>query len=133
MDIRVENTKNIGLFFNLFNEILQNISGNVEYKFNPHYLLCNEGGTNHKAIKTVYGEDFCKTRVAGCQWHFRSDATKKSRILPEDMREIFNKTCEKLCKSTTTLSHYSLLKGQLEELAKKHLTLHPWIQWWHTC
>ena len=47
------------------------------------------------------------------------------------MREIFDKTCEKLCKSTTTTSQYNLLKGQLEELATKHPTLHPWIQWWH--
>ena len=27
--------------------------------------------------------------------------TKKSKKLPEDMHEIFNKICEKLCKSTT--------------------------------
>ena len=46
------------------------------------------------------------------------------------MQDIFNKTCEKLCKSTTT-SQYNLLKGQLEELAKKHPTLNLWIQWWH--
>ena len=71
-----------------------------------------------------------KKRAVGCQWHFRSNSTKKSRILPEDVMDIFNQTCEKLCKSTTT-SQYNLLKGQLEELAKKHPTLDPWIQWWY--
>ena len=72
------NTEDIVLFFNLFNEILQKVSGNPEYKFNLHYFLCDEEGANHKAIKTVYGEDFCKASVVGCQWHFRSDATKQS-------------------------------------------------------
>ena len=77
-----------------------------------------------------YGEDFCKERVVGCQGHFRSDANKKSKTLPEDMPEIFNKICEKLCKSTTTASQYNLLKAQLEEMAKKQPTLQSWIKWW---
>ena len=40
--------------------------------------------------------------------------TKKSKKLPDDMHEIFNKICEKLCNSTTTTSQYNLLKAQLE-------------------
>ena len=71
MDIRTENTKNIALFFNLFNEILRKVSANPEYKFNPCYFLYDDGGANHKAIKADYGEDFCKTRVVTCKWHFR--------------------------------------------------------------
>ena len=133
MDIRTENSKDIALFFTLFNEILQKVTGKPEYKFNPRYFMGGEGGANYKAIKIVYGEEFAKTRVVGCQWHFRSDATKKSRNLPEDMQDIFNKTCEKLCKSTITTSQYNVLKGQLEELAKKHPALEPWIKWWDAC
>ena len=119
MDIRSENTKDIALFFTMFNEILQNVTGKPDYKFNPRYFMCNEGGTNHKAIKYAYGEEFAKARVVGCQWHFRSNATKKARSMPEDMQDIFNKTCKKRCKLTTTTSQYNLLKRQLEELAKE--------------
>ena len=50
MDIRTENTKDIALFFTLFNGILQKESGYPEYKFNPCYFLCDEGGANHKSI-----------------------------------------------------------------------------------
>ena len=133
MDIRTENTKDIALCFTMFNEILQKVTGKPNYKFNPRYTMYNGGGANHKAIKYVYGEEFAKARVVVCQWHFRRNATKKARSMPEDMQDIFNKTCEKLCKSTTTTSQYNLLKEQLEELAKKHTTLNPWIQWWHVC
>ena len=117
MDLRTEHSKDIALFFTLLNEMLQKVRGKPDHKFNPCYFLCDEGGANHKAIKIVYGEDFCKEGVVGCQWHFRSDVNKKSKKLPEDMGEIFNKICKELCKSTTTTSQYNLLKAQLEEMA----------------
>ena len=90
MDLRTENSKDIALFFTLFNEMLQKVTGKPDYKFNPCYFLCGEGGAKHKAIKIVYREDFCKERLVGCQWHFRSNADKKSKKLPDDMHEINN-------------------------------------------
>ena len=131
MDIRTENIKDIALFFTMLNEILQKVTGKPNYKFNSRYFVCDEGSANHKAIKYVYGEEFAKARVVGCKWHFRKNATMKARPMPEDIQDIFNKTCKKLCKSTTITNQYNLLKGELEELAKKHPTLNPWIQWWH--
>ena len=77
MDLRTENSKDIALFFTLFHEMLQKVTGKPDYKFNQYYFLCDEGRANHNAIKIVYGEDFCKERVVGCQWHFRSDVKKK--------------------------------------------------------
>ena len=47
MDIRTENSTDIALFFTLFNEILQKVTGRPEYKFNLRYFLCDEGSTNH--------------------------------------------------------------------------------------
>ena len=128
MDIRTENSKDIATFFHLFNEILQKAIGKPDYKFNPHYFVCDKGGANHNAIKMVYGDNF--TRIVGCQWHFRSDATKKAMRLPADMKDVFTQICEKLCKSTTTASQYNLLKGQLDQLAKNQPILEPWIKWW---
>ena len=43
MNIRTENSKDIALFFTLFNEILQKVTGKPEYKFNPWYFLCDKG------------------------------------------------------------------------------------------
>ena len=78
MDLRTENSKDIALFFTLFNEMLQKVTGKPDYKFNPCYFLWDEGGANHNALKIVYGEDFCKERVVGCQWHFRSDTNEQT-------------------------------------------------------
>ena len=77
----------------------------------------------------VYGEDFCKERVVGCQWHFLSDVKKKANLLPEASKEHFTAICRKLCNSTTGVSQYNLLKGRLEGIAKKCDTLVPWIKW----
>ena len=65
MDLRTENNKDIALFFSLFNEMLQKVTGKPDYIFNPCYFLCAEGGANHNAIKIFYGEGFCKERVVG--------------------------------------------------------------------
>ena len=67
MDIRSENSKDIRMFFHLFNEILEKESGKPGYKFNPHTFMCDEGSANYKAIEMEYGTDFTKERVIGCQ------------------------------------------------------------------
>ena len=33
-------------------------------------ICCDEAGANWQAIREVYGEEFYKNKVAGCQWHF---------------------------------------------------------------
>ena len=65
--IRSENFKDIGMFFHLFNEILEKESGKPGYKFNPCTFMCDEGSANYKAIEMEYGTDFTKERVVGCQ------------------------------------------------------------------
>ena len=120
MDMCTENNRETALFFTFFNKILEKVSGKKGYKFNPIYFLCGEGGANFKAIKVVYGVDFYKKRVVGCLWHFLIDVKKKANLLPEDSKEHFTAISRKLCNSTTSVSQYNLLKGRLEEIAKKH-------------
>ena len=61
MEIRSENHIHIAAFFRLFNKMV----GEENYKFKPHYFVCDEGGANYKAIREVYGDEFCKARVKG--------------------------------------------------------------------
>ena len=42
----------------------------------------------------------------------------------------FKQICRKLCEVTTVLM-YHVLKGHLDEMAKKYEFLEPWIDWWH--
>ena len=66
MDMRTENSNDIAIYFNLFNEVLSNIKGQKNYKFNPRAFVCDEGSANYKAIRIVYGNYFYKNRVLGC-------------------------------------------------------------------
>ena len=130
MEMHTENAEDITLFFRLFNEILQKVTGNDKYKFKPRCFLCDEAGANYKVIKLVYGEEFCKQRVCGCQFHFKQQVQKKKHEVPEDMREEFINTCNQL-RIVTTVSKYNILKGKLEEMAATVPQLHTWIKWWH--
>ena len=130
MEMHTENAEDITLFFRLFNKILQKVIGNDKYKFNPKCFLCEEAGANYKAIKLVYGEEFYKQRVCGCQIHFKQQVQKKKHEVPENMREEFIDTCNQLCKVTTVLK-YDILKGKLEEMAARVPQPYTWIEWWH--
>ena len=44
MEMRTENSNDIAIFSTLFNEILEKVSGNENYKFNPRCFLCDKGG-----------------------------------------------------------------------------------------
>ena len=132
MDIRSENAKDITTFFTLFNEILQIESSNPEYKFNPRVFMCDEGSANYRAIQLVYGDDFMKEHVVGCQWHFKNDTIRKARQVGPDMRDLFTKLCKNLC-TVTTVARYKIIKSQLDEIAKVYPEITSWIDWWNEC
>ena len=56
MEMPSENSNDITIFFRLFNEVLEKVSGIPNYKFNPQCFLCDEGGANYKSVQMVYGE-----------------------------------------------------------------------------
>ena len=129
MEMRTENSNDIAIFFQLFYEILEKVSGIPNYKFNPRCFLCDEGGANYKAVKIVYGEDFCRDRVRGCQFHFKQQVQKRKHEVPEDHGDEFIKICNELC-VITTVARYKILKSRLEEMACTTPSLRTWIDWW---
>ena len=60
MEMISESSEDIAIFFRLFNEMLEKVSGIPNYKFNPRCFLCDEAGANYKAIRLVYGDEFCQ-------------------------------------------------------------------------
>ena len=85
MEIRSENSKDIAQFFKLFNKLVAKVSKTEGKMFNPRTFMCDKGGANHKAIRIVYGDEFAKTRVVGCQWHFQNDASRIAKCIGPDM------------------------------------------------
>ena len=124
-----ENSEDIAIFFRLFNEMLEKVSGIKNYKFTPRCFLCDEAGANCRAVRIVHGDEFCQDRVCGCQFHFKQQIQNKKNKVPLDMRETFIETCKQLC-TVTTVAKYKILKGRLEEMAESVPTLYSWIEWW---
>ena len=123
-----ENSKDIVIFFTLFNEVLEKVSGKKGYKSNPRAYVCDEGGANHKAICMVIGDNYCKDYVFGCQFHFMNVLHKKKLDVVEDLRETFIELCERLVKKVTNVTKYNILKGRIDEIAKSILlSLDPLI------
>ena len=50
MEVQNENTHTLELFFKLLNEILQKVTGNPHYKFNPYRFYVDEAGANINTI-----------------------------------------------------------------------------------
>ena len=72
-----EDTKNILFFWTLFNEVLQKVSGQKDYKFNLLGWCTNMVGANFAAITKVFG-DKATSGMKLCEFHFEDK--KKQEI-----------------------------------------------------
>ena len=62
MEVENENTENLVLFWQIFNEMLQKCSNNPKFVFNPTGFVCDENHANWNGIERVFGEAaICKT------------------------------------------------------------------------
>ena len=111
MEIQSENSQDIAQFFKLFNELVMKVLKTEGKMFNPRFFMCDKGGANHEAIRIVYSDEFAKTRVVGCQWHFKNDASRIAKRIGPDMQEMFIALTKELCK-VTTVAKYKILKSR---------------------
>ena len=132
MEIRSEKNKGCVNPLYICNERLEKVTGKKGYKFNCRCFVCDKEGANFTGMKEVYGEEFVKDRVCGCQWHFKNDVQNKTaRISDPALKQKFIDICNKLCE-VTTVSKYNILKSMLDEMAKLYPDLKPWIAWFHS-
>ena len=129
MEIRSENHIHIAVFFRLFNQMLAEIKGEEGFMFKPRYFICDEGGANYKAVREVYGDDFCKNRVKGCQWHFKSDKTKHANKVGVNRRPRFEAICNEMC-TVTTVAGFNGLMVELKTIAEEYPELKPFVEYW---
>lgn len=130
MEIRAERTEHIKLFFHVFNEMLQELTGDKNTTFNPRYFMADHAGCNIRAIEAVFGKEMLETRYIGCGLHFIVDAQRKSRLIRDPMdRERFNNICKQLLASFDKLT-YNHFFEMLGEFVLKHPVLDSWAKWW---
>ena len=129
MDVRGETKKDLKKFIELFNEILEEVTGQEGYKFNPRYFIVDHAGANFNALEDVYGEEFVSTRVMGCGWHFEKDAKKRARLLPAKDQHQFLSICHQLLRTHTSVDYVTLM-DHLGAFVLQHPMLHCWAKWW---
>ena len=109
--------------------MLAEISNRPGYKFNPRYFVCDEGGANYKAVHDVYGEDFVRHRVKGCQWHFKSDVKNHINKVGPSHRERFSEICNEICR-VTTVSAFNDLMTELKLISDIYPELQGFVKYW---
>ena len=127
MEAMCEDTPTMILFFNLLNEVLQKVSGEPKYKFNPCRFYVDEAGCNKNAISRVFGRD-APNRTVTCQWHFLQCVCAKAMQVKEHHRKTFRKLCRRWI-AATTRSEYDSISAALRTLCEKSGIL-DWFLWW---
>ena len=131
MESPSESTETTAVFFRMLNEGMTEVAGKAIHS-NPHGIVYNEYGSNHIAMKKVYGNDFGK-RVATCAFHFLQSLQRHAKKLSSDEREEFHKLGKRCFEALTTYD-YDDNFNRLEEFIRKSTcvpSLRHWLLWWH--
>lgn len=132
MEAETEDTENITLFWTLFNEVLQKVSGNNNEQFNPIGWCTDMAGANLAGICNVFGES-AKCRIKSCEFHFKDHRNKKANKLDPDSSNEFKTLCNELLESETE-KQYDNAKGRMDLFISENddrLFLKSWLSWWH--
>lgn len=122
MEAENEDTTNIELFWTLFNELLQNVSVQKDYKFNPVGWCTDMAGANFAAIAKVLGDE-AKAFVKSCEFHFKDQRNKKAQRLDNDSSDHFKELCDELLKSATEAG-YNKAKAAIDILSRSVKSTH---------
>ena len=132
MEAVSEDSENIELFWRLFNELLQKVSGKKTYEFNRTGFCTDMAGANVSAITNVFGNKM-KSAIKSCEFHFKEQRNKRANCLrDEEDASKFKDICERLLSTTETA--YNETKKDMDAFIDENddrMFLKTWISWWH--
>lgn len=115
-----------------FSQVLQAISGNKEYVFNPTGWVLDEAGAEWNAIKIIFGEA-AVSRVVSCEFHYKQSVNRKSVKLNGASRTQFEQLAGALLEANT-VSVFEKKRADLNRFIKEkpeeRKFLSSWVQWW---
>ena len=90
MESESENTENVTLFWNLFNEVLAKVSQKDQTtRFNPVGWCTDMAGANLAGVAKVFGKEG-KSRIKSCEFHLETESS-----------DVFKCLCNRLLESET--------------------------------
>lgn len=130
MDVEVENTENLTLFWQTFNCMLQKCSGNESYTFNPYGFVADEHHANWRSIQAVFGMDVLQ-RVVSCEFHYKQSVHRHARSLPcEESRDEFKLLADNML-FALGLAKFNEALEAMSKFSVKHDSLAAWLTWWY--
>ena len=122
MEAEQESSENIALFWSLFNEGLQKVTGDDKTVFNPQGWCTDMAGANMNGLQQVFGED-ALSRIKSCEFHFKDSINKMARKLGQEAGETFKELCQNLL-TCSLKKTYLEVKQLLEEFINENF-FHP--------
>lgn len=130
MEVEEENTENLTIFWQLLNEMLEDISGKKGYKFNPFGFIADEHHANWCSIRDVFGVQSLE-RAVSCEFHYKQSVQRHSRKVSERSDEFIGLANALLHAQTINL--FNAACEQMETFFKINniKELSAWYKWWH--
>ena len=111
------------------NEVLQELTGSKDVKFNPFAILVDSAGANYCGVEEAYGRVFAMERVRGCQQHFMHNAQIHKRKVATTHQDEWMVTC-KVVSRVTTVAGYNDAIRRLLDLARMYPAVGNFVHWW---
>ena len=130
MEVRSEKTEELTIFWELLNEMLEQLTKKPGYKFNPNYIMFDEGGANFTSVDGVFGEEFVKHRVVSCQWHFMNKVMERIHKVGEKDQAEFAEKAGQMCR-VPTIPEFELLFRHLQEIVAQYPEVGNFLDWYY--
>ena len=128
MDVEQENTESLTRFWNVFNSMLQDFTGDPMYMFNPVGFIADEHHANFRAIKAVFGESGAK-RIKTCEFHYKQCVQRHMNNIDAPFRDEFKRLAYDMLEAQSR-SDCHVAVAAMEAFCARHTTLKAWCDWW---
>lgn len=115
--------------------MLQDLTSDPKYLFNPSGWMFDEAGANWDAVEKIFGNDARKNRCVSCKFHFYQCARRQTSNWSEKAKTTFNDIVRSICEAPTPYQYqqarHKLMTFSNEKKGKRgHIV--QWFKWWHT-
>ncbi len=129
MEAEAEDSSNVTLFWELFNEVIKKVSGGEVNRFNPVGWCTDMAGSNLSALQNVFGEEAIH-RIKTCEFHFKESVNRRSRNFEGTKANSFKELAVQLLECVTP-ECYEKTKEKLKAFIEEEgNTLADWLEWW---
>ena len=133
MEVNVEDSEAIQIFWTLFNEVIAQYKGDPSYKFNPLGWCADEAGSNWEGLFRVFGD--VRNRIVSCVFHYGQSVNRFSLKLPATKEQEKFKLLSLELQEAATEVKYCEIHEKLTRFIKKKKNreqlLLNWFEWWH--